>query len=128
MAKAVEQSWRLFRFATNCRESRARALGHVFDASKLSASGDKQNQKIAFKCSALMDTHTHTPCLLICIVQVGCLPSSEVDLGHGKLQFSAQGSAMRRILFIYGVLNAGVGYVQVSGAVMLILFVVLSGV
>eukprot|EP00668_Euglena_longa_P013463 GGOE01016316.1.p1 GENE.GGOE01016316.1~~GGOE01016316.1.p1 ORF type:complete len:383 (-),score=146.75 GGOE01016316.1:359-1450(-) len=40
------------------------------------------------------------------------LPTPEVDLGHGVVQFSAQATALRNVLYIYGVLNAAVGYVQ----------------
>eukprot|EP00906_Rhabdomonas_costata_P015881 RCo022766 len=37
---------------------------------------------------------------------------SAVDLGHGRLRFSRRGNALRRILFIFAILNPGIGYVQ----------------
>eukprot|EP00667_Euglena_gracilis_P013525 EG_transcript_13956 len=52
------------------------------------------------------------------------LPTPEVDMGHGVVHFSAQAIAMRNILYIYGVLNAAVGYVQGMNEILAPLFYV----
>jgi len=59
--------------------------------------------------------------------RVPALPAPTADLGHGVVRFTGPTTSLRNILYIYGVLNPAIGYVQGMNEILAPLYYVVYG-